>query len=328
MADLRQGRQTYLLHPDNDIEADPDQPRVHFGRQELLDLQANIRSEGMHDPIHVISNPDFGKEKGAKRYRIVAGERRWRAVCELELPEIEAFIVQDNVKTLVFQLTENLHRKDLSAVEEARGYARLQREYRMSIEDIARKVGRSSAHIRTQLKLLGLHPDLQRSNMEGGLSAHVGTLLVDNCATLEEQLAVVAELRPRMHGTGRIRARAVKRWFEARDRRRGHRKGSGRGRLPKVSTTVLEGIGPVSKKLAEFLEEFAGPEGSGELQPGKFFSVWHKLAPEGRAELLRAMRTIHERSGVLLKFFEAQRNAAIGAARKAAWERSRGGKKK
>lgn len=314
-------RQTVWLHPVIDIEPDPNQPRIHFDMQDLRDLQQNLQSQGLHEPIHVISNPDFGNKKGAKPYRIVAGERRWRAACALKWEKIEAFIEPDDCRTLVFQLTENLQHASLSAVEEGRGFARLQSEYGLSVEEIAAQVGRSRFHVYQQLGLLRLHPDLQKLSVGGVLPASVGYLLVQKCADEQEQLQVMRALRVKAHGTTLIREVTVRHWFEARDRRQADRESDGKSkRLPRVSRQVLEGIGPLADKLARYLEEFAGSEGSGELSL-KFFEVWRKLQPDQRKQLLRSMRTIQERSGALLRFFAAQRSAAIGQSRIAAHDR-------
>jgi ParB family transcriptional regulator, chromosome partitioning protein len=142
------------------IEADPEQPRSTMG--DLSDLVASIRDKGILEPL--LLRPLHGDTedpsgKAPVRYRIIAGERRYRAALQAglyEVPAIEMDVNED--EALEIALIENLQRKDLTPFEEAEGYQALADRHGYTHEDIAGAMGRSRTVITESLQLLKLPP--------------------------------------------------------------------------------------------------------------------------------------------------------------------------
>jgi len=137
------------LIPIEDIDPNPDQPRHALG--DLSELTASIREKGVLEPILV-------RPRGT-RFQIIAGERRYRAACEVGLAEI-ACIVRDasDAETLEIALVENLQRKDLTPFEEGDGLKALAQNYGYTHEELAERVGKSRTAI-TELLSLTSMPD-------------------------------------------------------------------------------------------------------------------------------------------------------------------------
>ena len=132
------------------IRAGVYQPRQHFEETELQDLADSIKEHGVIQPIILRkTDDDF--------YEIIAGERRFRASKIANLTEIPAIVrkFSDN-DALEIAIIENVQRSDLSSTEEARGYQRLMKEFAYTQEIVAKKVGKSRAHIANLLRLLTL----------------------------------------------------------------------------------------------------------------------------------------------------------------------------
>ena len=132
------------------IRAGVYQPRQHFEETELQDLAESIKEHGVIQPIILRkTDDDF--------YEIIAGERRFRASKIANLTEIPAIVrkFSDN-DALEIAIIENVQRSDLSPTEEARGYQRLMKEFAYTQEIVAKKVGKSRAHIANLLRLLTL----------------------------------------------------------------------------------------------------------------------------------------------------------------------------
>lgn len=147
------------------LRPNPFQPRRHFDAAELEELVASVREQGVLQPILV--RPVTGEgESGEQAYEIIAGERRWRAAQKAGLHEIPAVIREvDDTAALEVALIENVQRRDLSPIEEARGYRRLIDEFGHRQEEIAAAVGKSRSHIANLLRLLGL-PEEVRAMLE------------------------------------------------------------------------------------------------------------------------------------------------------------------
>ncbi len=149
------------------------QPRHRFAEQELEELAASIRENGILQPILV--RPAAAGEG----YEIVAGERRWRAAQRVRLHEVPVIIrALDDRQALELALVENIQRQDLNAIEEAEGYRRLIEEFGHSAEELARHLGRSRSHVANTLRLLGLPASVKRMVEDGKLTAgHARALL-------------------------------------------------------------------------------------------------------------------------------------------------------
>lgn len=133
----------------SEVEPNPDQPRKIFDTEPLEALAESISQHGVIQPVVV--RPKDGM------YMIVTGERRWRAARMAGLSEIPVIIIEaDDKKAAELALVENIQRKDLNPVEEARGYAALIDEFSYTQEEIAKKIGRSRSAVTNSLRLLDL----------------------------------------------------------------------------------------------------------------------------------------------------------------------------
>ena len=157
--------------PVDRLEANPFQPRLSMDPAALQALAASIRESGMVQPILV--RPYEG------RYQIIAGERRWRAALELGLSTVPVAVraVPDD-RMLELALVENIQRQELSPLEEAQAYVRLQEELRLTQEQVAQKVGRDRTTVTNTIRLLRLPREVRQLLGEGRLDAgHARALL-------------------------------------------------------------------------------------------------------------------------------------------------------
>lgn len=147
------------------IARNPQQPRKHFGEDELNELASSIRAHGVLQPILV-------RPVGGGKYEIVAGERRWRAAQRAGLHAIPAVVRELNeVEVLEIAIIENVQRTDLNPIEEAQGFQALIDRFGRTQMEIAEAVGKSRPHIANLLRLLALPEDLQAMVRDGRLSA-------------------------------------------------------------------------------------------------------------------------------------------------------------
>jgi len=153
------------------IEPSPYQARREFFPEQLRELVESIRSEGLLQPIVV--------RKTGDKYQLIAGERRWRAFKELKLKVIPARVVQaSDSSSAALGLIENLQREGLNPIEEAHGYASLIRDFDLTQEAAADRVGRSRASVANSLRLLSLDAETQGYLGKGLLSVgHAKVLL-------------------------------------------------------------------------------------------------------------------------------------------------------
>lgn len=136
------------------IEPSPYQARREIPVDQLSELAESIRSEGLLQPVVV-------RRHGGK-FQLIAGERRWRAFLQLKLKTIPARIVDaSNASAAAIGLIENLQREGLNPIEEAHGYASLIRDFDLTQETAAERVGKSRATVANALRLLSLDVELQ-----------------------------------------------------------------------------------------------------------------------------------------------------------------------
>jgi ParB family transcriptional regulator, chromosome partitioning protein len=170
--------------PVESVSPNPHQPRVHFDEETLTELAASIAEMGVLQPILVRPRDDGG-------FELIAGERRWRAAQRAGLTTIPAVIrMTDDVSSVEQALVENLHRQDLTALEEAAAYQQLLDEFGLTHDKVANRVGKSRSAITNSLRLLGLPPAVQHLLADGQLSAgHGRALLGTPDRARQEQLA-------------------------------------------------------------------------------------------------------------------------------------------
>lgn len=154
-----------------DIDAivpNPEQPRTHFDEAALEDLASSIREHGVLQPVIVTRVDDGG---GTARYQLIAGERRLQASRRAGMTTMPVLIKEAAGNELLeLALVENLQRQDLNPLEEATAFRRLSDQFGLTQEQIAARVGRSRAAVANRMRLLALHPDIQRSLVSGQIT--------------------------------------------------------------------------------------------------------------------------------------------------------------
>ena len=192
------------LLPITDIMPNPHQPRKYFEDDALAELAASIRSQGILQPLLV---RPLGKEQPGK-YEIVAGERRWRASQLAKLVEVPVVVREfSEEEVLLAALIENLQREDLNPIEEALGIEALRKEFALSQEALAEKLGKSRSAIANSLRLLTLPAEVQTCVGNGALSAgHARSLLAvsDEAARLELQQYILEQSLSVRETEGRV----------------------------------------------------------------------------------------------------------------------------
>lgn len=163
--------QRILLVPIEELQRDEEQPRQNFDQAKLEELAASIRAQGIVQPILA------RREKGI--YRIIAGERRWRAAQLAGLKEVPVILRElSSQDAFVIALIENLQRTDLNPIEEAMGYRRLMEEHSLTQEAVAECVGKDRSSIANALRLLHLPDSVKEALIAENLSmGHARALL-------------------------------------------------------------------------------------------------------------------------------------------------------
>jgi len=169
-----------------EIDPNPHQPRRSFDEAKLRELADSIAVHGVLQPLVLVKRGD--------RYILVAGERRWRAARMAGLRRIPARVLELEEKEIAeISLVENLQRDDLNAIEEARGIDRLMREFSLTQEEAAGRLGKSRSAVANALRLLRLPEEVQDSVSMGTLSAgHARVLAGFDDPDLQKELAEAA----------------------------------------------------------------------------------------------------------------------------------------
>lgn len=160
-----------LLIPSDSIYPNPNQPRKVFDQSELVNLAISIRMNGILQPITVRE-----VENG---YELVSGERRLRASKLAGLLNVPCIVVEVNsLKSAVFALIENLQRQNLGYFEEAQAINKLMKDFSLSQDEAARRLGKAPSTVSNKLRLLGLPEEARNLLSENGLSErHARALL-------------------------------------------------------------------------------------------------------------------------------------------------------
>jgi ParB family chromosome partitioning protein len=228
------GYQEILVHL---IEPSPYQARREIPAEQLSELAESIRSEGLLQPIVV--------RKTGDKFQLIAGERRWRAFQQLKLKAIPARIVEaSNASSAALGLIENLQREGLNPIEEAHGYASLIRDFDLTQETAADRVGKARATVANTLRLLALDAEIQGFLGKNLLSVGHAKVLLGIADTA--QRAVLAR---RVIEEG-LSVRTTEKLVQER------KATSSPGRSPKtrgVSAKDAEAVAGIEKKLSSHL---------------------------------------------------------------------------
>ena len=170
----------------SDLSRNPYQPRQSFKEEKLEELANSIRKNGIIQPIAVRPS-----KSDSNKYEIVAGERRWLAAQRAGLHEIPITILDlSDVESLEVAIVENIQRDDLNPIEEAKGYKRLNEEFKYDHESISKLMSKSRSHISNTLRLLTLPSDVISMLEEGSLTSGQARPLIgiSNASSIAEEI--------------------------------------------------------------------------------------------------------------------------------------------
>ncbi|OSZ77395.1 chromosome partitioning protein ParB [Chitinophagaceae bacterium IBVUCB2] len=172
----------------DDIEPNPKQPRRDFEEKALQELAESIK---LHDIIQPVTVSKLANGK----YRLISGERRWRASKLADLKDIPAYVRQANdAQLLELALLENLQREDLNAMEVSLSYKRMMEELDYTQEQVAERMGKDRSTVANFIRLLKLPPDIQLAVRNGELSMGHARALI-NVDTIDKQLYIFKEIK-------------------------------------------------------------------------------------------------------------------------------------
>ena len=164
-------KNTNLLIPLNKIKRNSDQPRKNFDSDKIVELAESIKHHGIIQPLIL--------KKVADEYIIVAGERRWRAAKSLGLKEVPAIIMDlSDKQVLEISLIENIQRQDLNPIEEAMAYKKLLSDFKLTQEELSKRIGKSRTAITNSMRLINLDERVQVYLIEGVISEGHGRALL------------------------------------------------------------------------------------------------------------------------------------------------------
>jgi ParB family chromosome partitioning protein len=145
------------------LKSNPLQPRLKFDKESIDELAQSIKESGVLQPVIVVAEGNY--------YRIVVGERRWRAAQKIGLRKIPSLIrSMPKAQQLEISLVENLQREDLNPLEIALAYQKLAQELGYTQQEIAEKVGKDRTSVANYLRLLNLPKEIQDNLAEGNIS--------------------------------------------------------------------------------------------------------------------------------------------------------------
>lgn len=164
------------------VRPNPFQPRTEFDEAKLKDLADSIRQYGILQPLVVTRHEEAHDEGITAYYELIAGERRLRASKIAGLSQVPVIIrtheEEDRVR-LELAIIENLQREDLNAIDRARAFDRLQKEFALTNTEIAQKVGKSREYVSNSIRLLSLPPEMQQAVVNGAIyEGHARSLLM------------------------------------------------------------------------------------------------------------------------------------------------------
>ena len=171
LSQSKQDSENPIELPLNKVEPDRDQPRKNFNEDSLLELSESIKKHGVFQPLLVQKKDDY--------YKIIAGERRWRAAKLAGLKTVPVIIKDLSEQEIAeIQLIENIQREDLNPIEVAEGYRQLIDKFHMTQDELAEKVSKSRTAITNSLRLLKLDERVRQMVIEDMITTgHARALL-------------------------------------------------------------------------------------------------------------------------------------------------------
>jgi len=170
------------------IDVNPNQPRKDFDEMALSELAASIKMHGIIQPLTVSAIPNG-------RFRLIAGERRFRASRIAGLKEVPVYIRQSNDDNILeLALLENLQRENLNAIEIALSYKRLMDDLDYSQEQLAERMGKDRSTVTNYVRLLKLPPDIQVAVRNGLISMGHARAII-NVDVVDKQLYIFSEIK-------------------------------------------------------------------------------------------------------------------------------------
>ncbi|MFR1905423.1 MAG: ParB/RepB/Spo0J family partition protein [Clostridium neonatale] len=161
-----------ILIPINNIKYDSNQPRKNFDYEKIAELAESIKTHGIIQPLILRKDKD-------ENYIIVAGERRWRAAKMAGLKELPSIIMELSEKdVLEISLIENIQREDLNPIEEALAYKKLLNEFKITQEELSKRIGKSRVVIANTIRLINLDKRVQQYVIDGIISEGHGRALL------------------------------------------------------------------------------------------------------------------------------------------------------
>ena len=180
---------TTLRIPVEQIEPNPKQPRHDFDEKALQELAESIK---LHDIIQPLT---VAKVAGAEKYRLIAGERRWRAAKIAGIKDVPVYIRQANDQQLLeLALLENLQRENLNSIEIALSYKRMMDELDYTQEQVAERMGKERSTVTNYIRLLKLPPDIQVAVRNNIISMGHARAII-NVDAVDQQLYLFNEIK-------------------------------------------------------------------------------------------------------------------------------------
>ncbi len=166
--------ETLLQVSPEKIVPNPQQPRKHFDEKSLNELAQSIRAQGVLQPLVVRKHPAL-----PNHYELVAGERRWRALMQIDVTTVPVVLRNVSDKEILeVSLLENIQRENLTVIEEAQSYYDLLQIHGYTQEELAKKLGRDRSTIANMLRLLHLPSELKNDLETGRItSGHARSIL-------------------------------------------------------------------------------------------------------------------------------------------------------
>jgi len=182
--DAQSTRKSIMEIDANLIKTNPNQPRKHFDKNKIEELALSVKRHGIMQPVIVM--PD------GEGYRIVAGERRYRAARKANLKSLPCIIREvEASEGMELALIENLQREDLNPIEEAMAFKQLMDEHGMTQEKVAEVAGKSRPYVANMVRLLGLEEKMRNLIVGGELTGGHGRTLLG--LPSEEKRALLAQ---------------------------------------------------------------------------------------------------------------------------------------